>query len=103
MSSLFEKIKKLTPKKRMGKGKTGTVKPRAEDSSSSSSSDDDRMKATTGVASKWHSKKDYRVGDRVLFKKKTYECITPHTSSKLYSPFVDSTHWKTATTTTTTV
>jgi len=89
MSKLITKIKsKFHPSEPHS---TDDVK--RDDDTSSSSSEDEKLGQKKDRVPKWHSGKMYAVGDRVLYKKKTYKCTVAHTSEKMNNPMVNSTNW----------
>jgi len=98
MAKLFEKVKQKFAHGDDGKATSATSATNVQSnddssSSSSSSSDEGGLMPRSGGMKKWHSGKDYSVGDRVGYKKQTYECLVSHHSVKGIPPAMDVTNW----------
>ena len=87
-------IEKVKEKFRRSSTSSAPVEDDTSSSSSSSSSGDEGgVFGATPRVSKWHSGKNYQVGDRAKFKGEVYQCLVPHTSSKLMTPAGDTANW----------
>lgn len=49
---------------------------------------------TEDEVEEWKSGVSYKIGDKVTYKGKTYECINPHTSNDLWTPDIVQSLWK---------